>query len=145
MAEATIINKFGRMTGWNNITTNMMARDLEGITSLKYDDDLPKENIRGAGRMPIGRGEGNYEANCSIGLLKEEVDALQRSLPPGKRIQDIAPFDITAQYELPDGRIMTDRIRNCEFTNRGVDVKNGDMSISTEYKLIVSHIDWNVI
>jgi hypothetical protein len=145
MAETTIINKFGRMTGWNSTTVNMMGRDIEGITSLKYDDETKKENVYGAGKYPVGRGEGNYEPSCSLGLLKEEMDGLQRSLAPGKRIQDIAPFDITVQYESASGQIMTDRIRNCEFTNKGVDVKNGDGSISTEYTLICSHIEWNVI
>lgn len=142
---ATIINKFGKMAGWNSVTVSMMGRDVEGVSSVKYDDETSKENVRGAGKYPIGRGEGNYEAKCSIGILKEEIDALQMVLPPGKRIQDIEPFDISVQYEYTNGKIITDRIRNCEFTNRGVEVKNGDGSISTEYTLIVSHIDWNTI
>jgi len=133
------------MTGWNSIKVRMLARIVEGITSLKYDDSVAKENAYGAGRMPIGRTEGNYEAKCSIGLYKEEVDALHRSLGVGKRIQDIAPFDITVQYETGSGNIVTDRIRNCEFTNKAVDVKNGDGSISTEYEFICSHIEWAVL
>ena len=143
--QTTIINKFGKMAGWNSITVNMMGRDVEGISSVKYDDDVAKENVYGAGKYPVGRGEGNYTPAASLGILKEEIDALQLSLPPGRRLQDIEPFDVTVQYEYKDGRIITDRIRNCEFTNRGVDVKNGDGSISTEYTLIVSHIEWNTI
>lgn len=144
MAQPTIVNKFGRMTGWNNLEVNMLGRDVEGINSLKYDDNIAKENVYGAGRMPIGRTEGNYEATCEIGLYKEEIDGLQRSIG-SKRIQDIAPFDIVANYEMPDGTIVIDRIRNCEFKNKGVDVKQADGSIVTVYQLIVSHIDWNVI
>lgn len=143
--EATIINKFGRMSGWNSVKVQLMGRVVEGITSLKYDDKVAKENAYGAGRMPIGRTEGNYEAKCSIGIYKEEIDGLQRSLAPSKRIQDIAPFDIDVHYENGSGKVVKDRIRNCEFTNKAVEVKNGDGSISTEYELIVSHIEWNVI
>lgn len=142
---ATIINKFGTMTGWNSITTNFLGRDAEGITAIKYDDDIPKENVYGAGQYPIGRSEGNYAANCSLTLVKEEVDAIQKALPPGGRIQKIAPFDIVVEYESPTGQIMKDRIRNCEFTNKGVDVKQADGTIATEYKMVVSHIEWNVI
>ena len=40
---------------------------------------------------------------------------------------------------------MKDVIRNVEFTDNGVDVKQGDKSIATQYPLIVSHIDWNVV
>lgn len=143
MAEAkTIINKFGKLAGWNSIATNMMGRDVEGINQLSYDDTVEKTNEYGAGKMPIGRGEGNYSAKCSITLYKEEVIALQASLPSGKRLQDIAPFDITAQYDY-NGVLYKDRIRNCEFTNNGVDVKQGDKVIATKFDLVVSHIEWN--
>ncbi|MBD3748511.1 MAG: hypothetical protein IE931_03350 [Sphingobacteriales bacterium] len=141
----TIINKFGKMTGWNSLTVNMMGRDVEGITAVKYDDTLTKENVYGAGKYPVGRGEGKYEAKATLTILKEEMDALQSALVPGKRIQDIAPFDVIAQYEMVDGKIVTDRIRNCEFMGRGVEVKQGDGSIAMAYELIVSHIDWNTI
>lgn len=143
--ETTIINKFGKMAGWNSVTVNMMGRDVEGITAVKYDDIVKKENVYGAGKYPVGRGEGNYEAKTLLSILKEEIDTLQLALPPFMRIQDIAPFDITVQYEYSNGRILTDRIRNCEFTERSIDVKNGDGSISKEYPLICSHIEWNTI
>lgn len=143
MAQAkTIINKFGKLAGWNSVITNMLGRDIEGITAVNYEDSLDKENAFGAGSMPIGRGEGNYTAKASITLYKEEVIALQATLPPGKRLQDIAPFDITVQYDY-NGVLYKDRIRNCEFTNNGVDVKQADKTIATKYDLIVSHIDWN--
>ena len=141
---ATIVNKFGTVQGWNNITVNILGRDVEGITKVTYDDSQTKENVYGAGAMPIGRSRGNYEPSASITLLKEEVDALVASLPPGKRIQDIGAFDIPVKYEI-DGVIKFDIIRNCEFTNNGVDVSQGDGSIAIDYELIVSHIDWNVI
>jgi hypothetical protein len=144
MQNPTIVNKFGTMSGWNSITLNLLGRDVEGINAIKYDDTVEKTNAYGAGKMPVGRGEGNYEANAELSLYKEENTALLQSLPPGTRIQDIGPFDIPVVYENKDGLITTDVIRNAEFTNNGVDVKNGDGTIITNYKLIVSHIDWNV-
>ena len=142
--NAVIINKFGTVQGWNNITVNILGRDLEGINKVTYEDTQAKENVYGAGAMPIGRSRGNYEPTASIGLLKEEVDALKRSLPRGKRIQDIQPFDMIVKYEV-DGLVMVDIVRNCEFKNNGVDVSQSDGSISTDFELICSHIDWNVI
>lgn len=143
--DTTIINKFGTMTGWNDITVNLLSRDVEGITELAYDDTVKKENVPGAGMYPVGRSKGNYEAKSSITLYKEEIDAIKEALPSGKRLQDILPFDINVQYEKADGSIVKDRIRNCEFTNDGVDVKNNDGTISTKLDLIVSHIEWNVV
>lgn len=143
--NSTIINKFGTLTGWNSITVNLLGRDLEGINSIKYGDEVKKQNAYGSGKYPIGREEGNYEPDApELGLYKEEVNGLLRSLPPGRRIQDIGPFDVNVAYELPSGEIMKDRIRNCEFTNMGVDVKQADGSIVTVFKLICSHIDYNV-
>lgn len=145
MALATlIVNKFGKLAGWNSVTTSMMGRDIEGITELSYGDNTEKENAYGAGNMPIGRGEGNYSATCSITLFKEEADALQISLGPGKRLQDIAPFDMAVSYDYL-GNILKDRIRNCEFTGRSVEVKQNDKVIATKFELIVSHIDWNIL
>lgn len=142
---ATIINKFGKMQGWNQITWNMLGRDVEGISAIKYDDSTKKENVYGAGPYPIGRSSGNYEAKTSVTLFKEEMDAIQKALPPGKRVQDIAAFDVTVEYQMEDGSIQKDRIRNCEFTGRSVDVKQNDGTTATEYTLLVSHIEWNVV
>lgn len=133
------------MQGWNAVTANILGRDLEGIVELAYDDKEKKENVYGAGKYPIGRGRGNYEPKASITILKEEVDAMKLSLSPGKSIRDIAPFDMVVQYETENGIILKDRIRNCEFMGDGVEVKQNDMTITTKYELLISHIEWNVI
>lgn len=139
----TIINKFGKLAGWNSIKSTMMGREPEGISEIQYGDNVDKENIYGVGKDPIGRGEGNYKANASVTLTLEEVNALQMSLPRGKRLSDITPFDWTVEYEY-NGFKYRDRIRNCEFTGRSVEVKQGDKTIGSKFELIVSHIDWNV-
>lgn len=140
----TLINKFGKIAGWNSVKLVMLGRQVEGITALSYKDNVEKENIYGAGKMPVGRGEGNYKAEASITLLKEEVNALLLALGPGKRLTDIEPFDIPIIYEY-NKLILKDVIRNVEFTDNGVDVKQGDKSIATQFTLIPSHIDWNVV
>ena len=86
---------------------------------------------------------GITKAEASITLLKEEVNALQLALGSGKRLTDIEPFDIPVMYEYK-GLVMKDVIRNVEFTDNGVDVKQGDKSIATQFTLLPSHIDWNV-
>lgn len=145
MAAERIINKFGTMTGWNSITVNVLGRDVEGISELKYNDAMEKENVYGAGAYPIGHSRGNYEAEASITLYKEEIDAVKNALPPGRRLADLAPFDIVVEYEALDGNIQKDVIRNCEFTNDSVEVAQNDGTITTELELITSHIEWNVV
>lgn len=131
------------MQGWNSVTANFLARDAEGISKIAYDDTEGMENVYGAGKYPIGRTEGNYEAKCTLGLYKEETDALKLALPKGKRLQDIAAFDIVVVYTRKDGSITKDIIHNVQFTNDGVEVSQGDGSIQTDYTMIVSHITWN--
>jgi hypothetical protein len=144
MAFPIIINNLGKLQGWNNITVNLLARDVVGITELNYSDNTKKENAMGAGGMPVGRTESNYEAKASITLYKEEVDAIQKSLPKGKRLQDIEMFDIIVEYQLKNGQVIKDIINGVEFTGKGIDVKQGDGSIAHKLELIVSHIDWDI-
>lgn len=145
MAKAnTLINKFGKLAGWNSITWTMLGRDVEGIQEFAYGDTVEKENVYGAGKYPIGRGEGNYAATASVTLLLEEAIAMQRSLGPGKRLTDIAPFDIPVSYDYQN-MIYKDRIRNAEFTGRSAEVKQNDKTVAIKFELIVSHVDWNVI
>lgn len=140
---ATIKNKFGTLTGWNNIKVHLLGRDLEGISEVAYDDEREMENVYGAGGYPVGQGEGNYAANASITLLNEERLALMASLPSGTRIQDIKPFPIVVEFEY-QGNIYTDVIQNCRFKNNGVEAKQNDKSFSMKFDLLTSHIDWNV-
>jgi hypothetical protein len=138
---ATIINKFGKIMGWNNITLNLLMRDIEGITEIEYDDSVKKDNEYGAGGYPLGQSQGNYEAKASITLLSEEIVSLQSSLPPGTRIQDIPPFSVTVAYEL-NGFTMRDILQNASFVNVGKAIKNGDGKIVHKCDLLISHIDW---
>jgi hypothetical protein len=143
MAKAKIINKFGTMLGWNNITIPLFGRELEGLDSIKYNDTEDHQVVYGAGKMPIGKSKGNYSAEASISLYVEETIALQRSLPPGMRIQEIPDFDIPVVYEY-NGAVVKDIIRNCSFVDNGRECKSGDGKMMREYKLVPTHIDYDV-
>lgn len=143
MVNTSIINKFGKVAGWNNVIVRLLGRDVVGIVSLEYDDSVEKENVKGAGMFPVGQGDGNYEAKASLTLLQEEKISLTDALPPGVRLQDVAPFDIIVSYDY-NSRMYTDVIRNCQFMNNGVAVNQGDKSINFKIDLLTSHIDWNV-
>lgn len=139
----TLINRFGKVAGWNSVTATMLGRTLEGITQLAYNDSTEKENAYGRGKMPVGRAEGNYAAACTMTLYKEELIALQLSVGPGNNIMDIEPFDISVLYEY-SGMIYKDVIRNCQFTNNGVDTSQNDKTITTQLTILPSHIDWGM-
>lgn len=139
---ATIINKFGKITGWNSITVHMLGRDLEGITELAYNDTLDIEGVKGAGMFDVGYGEGNYTATASITVLVEEVRGLMSSLGNGQRLQSIPQFPIVVQYEY-NGKIYTDVIDQCKIKGPGIDVKQGDKSMAVKMELYTPQIKWN--
>ncbi len=143
MAKPKIINKFGTMLGWNNVTLPLFGRELEGIESFKYSDKEDHQLVYGAGKYPVGKARGNYTAEASLSLYMEESIALQRSLPPGVRIQEIPDFDIPVVYEYQGG-MYKDIIRNCSFEDNGRECKSGDGKMVKEYKLVCTHIDFDV-
>ncbi len=143
MQQTSIINKFGKVAGWNSVTIRLLGRDLVGVTALEYEDSVEKENVMGAGRYPVAQGEGNYSAKASVTLLQEERLNLLDALPPGKTIQDIEAFDVVVEYEYQN-RPYRDVIRNCQFTNNGTSVQQSDKSIAFKYDLLCTHIDYNV-
>lgn len=140
----TIVNKFGKMQGWNSVTVNMLGRDIEGITELDYDDNIEIEGARGAGMYFVGYGEGNYEAKTSITLFKEEIDLLQSALPKGASLSSIPAFNIVAEYDR-DLTKTKDIIQYCKIKGRGIAVKQGDKTIAYKFDLFVGgRILWNV-
>ena len=138
-----IINRFGTLIGWNNITVNVLGREMEGIEEVTYEDEEDIGVGHGAGKFAQGKTRGNYTAKASVRIWKEESIALQQSLPKGSRVQDIPDFDVVIQYEY-QGQFYKDIVRNCSFKNNGTSVKQGDGKIVTKYDLVPTHIDWNV-
>jgi hypothetical protein len=144
MAQVTrLINAFGRMAGWNSMTMNIYGRDAEGIAEASYDDMIDKELIYGAGRMPIGVGEGDYKPKFGLKFYQEEVIAMMDALPKGVRLQDAAPVDVIFQY-VYQNRIYKDIVHNVEFTKVGKAIKKGDKTVEQALECICTHISWNV-
>ena len=126
---------------WASVVLAINGVPVTGITAISYGEKQDVSNIYGAGRYPVARGKGRITPTAKITLLASEVLAIQ-SQSINRRLQDIAPFDITVTYMPDSGIIHTDKIRNCQFTENKRDVKEGDMSIGVELELVPSHIEF---
>jgi hypothetical protein len=128
---------------WGSVKVNILGRTVSGITAISYEEKQDKVNNYGAGIFPVSRGLGKYEASAKITLHSYEVDAIVKSVGIGKRLVDIAPFDIFVTF-MPEGsdQLINHVIRNCEFTSNKRELKTGDTVIETEFDLIVTHIEW---
>lgn len=129
----------GREFGWADIVTTIGGVPVTGIRAIKYEEEMEKENIYGAGRNPVSRGYGRVKTTASITLLSGTVMALKAKAPKGQLFR-IAPFSITVSYQPDAGAIVTHVLKNCEFKKSAFDWKEGDMSKEIELELIVSHI-----
>lgn len=129
----------GREYGWADIVVNIGGVPVTGITAIKYEEEMEKENVYGAGRNPVSRGYGRTKATASITLLSGTVLALKAAAPK-KQLHRIAPFSISVSYQPDAGPMVTHILKNCEFKKTPFDWKEGDMSKPIELELIISHI-----
>lgn len=139
---ATIINRFGKVLGWNNTTVNIGGRDVQGIESISYEDSVELETIGGAGQFAQGVGEGEYKASAKVKLLLEEILAIQSSLPKGTRLAGLFIGDIVVQYNRNNAPV-TDIIHNCTIKNNGREAKGKDKSLWKEFDLLTTHITYD--
>lgn len=130
----------GREYGWADIVVNIGGVPVTGIRAIKYEQEMEKEDIYGAGRHPVSRGYGRVKTTASITLLSGTIFALQAKAENGQ-LHRLAPFSIVVNYQPEAGPIITHILKNCEFTKTAVDFKEGDMYKEIEMPLIVSHIE----
>ena len=130
----------GRAYDWASIRLSLLAQTVAGITALSYEDNQEKVNNWGGGINPVSRGYGKYEGKASITLEMKELERIQAALPPGGRIQDIAPFPIAISFVNSSNALITHTLHNCEFLNNKRDIKTGDTNIEIALDLILSHI-----
>lgn len=133
----------GTAYAWADIELRLFNVVVAGIRSIKYGDGRKKANNYGQGANPVSRSRGKYEAEeVEIELELAEVVALQSAAPKG-RLTDIPPFDIPVSYMPLGGKIVTDKIHNCEFLDNNREAKTEDeKGIVVKLKLICSHVTW---
>ena len=129
----------GREYGWADIQCVIASVPVIGITAIKYETEMEKENVYGAGRNTISRGYGRNKATASVTLLSGTIMALRSSARGGK-LENIAPFPITVCYQPDAGAIVTDILKMCEFKKTTFDWKEGDMSKEIELELIIAEV-----
>lgn len=114
---------------------------VTGIVGVEYEDSQEVVNKWGAGRYPVGRAKGRITPSGKLILYQEEVQALSAQSPTG-RLQDLPPFDMIVQYIPDSGILVTDKIRNCHFSDNARKWKEGDTGQEVELPLVPSHIEW---
>jgi len=142
MLNETAIN--GELYSWANIRVNLLGRNLVGIKSIDYKEMDEIKGVKGRGSKDIGFVQGNYSTDCKMVVEMAEVEALNAALPIGKRLQDIAPFDIPIVYRNSDQRLVTHVLKGCKFLGQNRSAKSGEVKeMEVELPLYVAEIYWN--
>ncbi len=129
---------------WSAIRVNLFGRSVVGFDAINYRDKMDAKPVKGRGDIPYDSVIGDYEANGSVSLHMGEVVAIQRSLPPGVRIQQIDPFDIVVTYR-QNGFLVKDILRGCRFLVNERDSKAGGAEvIKSKMDLFILEIDFDV-
>lgn len=130
---------------WSNVEVVMLGRPVTGIRGVTYKATQEKEVIYARGNKPRAIQHGNKSFDGTIGILQSELEALLVASGAGKNVLDIPAFDIVVAY-VPDGSgdIITDIIKNVEFTEMEKSLNQNDKLMEVELPFIALDIEYNV-
>lgn len=130
---------------WNNLELVMLGRPVTGIRGVTYKASQEKEVIYARGNKPRAIQKGNKSFEGKLSLLQSELEALLVAAGKGKDITDIPAFDVVVAYAPGNGGvIVTDIIKNIEFTESEKALKQGDKFMEIELPFIALDIEYNV-
>ena len=130
----------GRAYDFAQIVVNVLGVPLMGISSVTYAEEQEKTNNYGAGKYAVSRGHGAVEVSASFDIHMNDIEALRDAAPLG-RLLDIPPFDVPITF-LNANKVVTHVLKNCEFTNDGVEASQGDTQVQRTFDLVISHVEY---
>lgn len=126
----------GSAWGWASIKLNLFGVPVVGVTEIEYGQKQKKENLFGAGNIPIARGYGNKEPEGSISLYLDEwnkIIAAAATTDPN----DIPPFNIQVLFGKTSINFKQDNLLACEFADDPFTAKQGDTKFIVKIPLII--------
>lgn len=130
----------GRAYDFTQIIVKVLGAPMVSTSAINYDEEQTKENNFGAGTRPVSRGHGAINANGSITLSMNDIEALRDVAPDGSLLK-IEPFDIVVSF-LNRQKVVTHVLKNCEFTNDGVGGSQDDKDLKKSFNLVMSHVKY---
>lgn len=130
---------------WADVEIVMLGRPVTGIRGVTYKETQEKEPVYGRGNKPRAIQKGNKAYEGSIVLLQSELEAMQAAVGKNNSVLDIPAFDIVVAYAPTDGSpIITDIIKNAEFTETEKSLKQNDKFMELTLPFVALGIEYNV-
>tara|TARA_R110000796_G_scaffold74629_8_gene167826 strand:- start:5849 stop:6262 length:414 start_codon:yes stop_codon:yes gene_type:complete len=130
----------GRAYDFTQILVKILGAPAASASAISYTEEQAKENNYGAGTRPVSRGHGAVTVSASITLSMNDVEAIRDIAPDGSLLK-IPSFDVEVSF-LNEQRVVTHVLKNCEFTNDGVESSQDDKDVKRSFNLIPSHIKY---
>lgn len=135
----------GIQYGFQDIKLVLLGRPTSSLTKVSYTVKREKKNIITNSKKPHTRARGPESYEGSLGFTQAELEALQRVAGSNRKLTDIPMFDIVISYAQEDGgMVVTDVLKDCEFTETKKEMKAGDMNMEVELPIIIGDIQYNV-
>ena len=130
----------GQAYDYTQIIMTVLGVPIAGVSAINYTQEQEKVDNYGAGKHVVSRGHGAITASGSIELSMNEIEAL-RDVAPNGSLLEIPAFTITVTY-LNLQKVVTHKIKYCEFTNDGVEASQGDTDIKTTLNLAIGSVQY---
>lgn len=128
--------------GWADMSLILDNQDQVGIRKIKYTKKADKEAVYAKGRNPRTIATKNLSYEGEIELLMSDYRALEFNAPN----RDVLQLSMKAviNYGNPPDVMMKDEMFGIQFTESGVDVKQGDGFISVTLPFIALRLEKQV-
>ena len=128
-----------RQYEWNDISVNILGRNVKGLLGVEYAVKTDKKYVYGRGNKPLSLQSGNKSVDGQITLLKSEFDALIDAVKAVDRNNDLTDISFDIVWCFAHGTaIRTVIILGVEIEDYSNAMKQGDamMEIKLKFKAL---------
>ena len=119
---------------YSSAEINVAGRVITGVKEVRYSHKLEPGKVRGTSAQINGRTRGQYEAEASITLYKQEAQELIAALGAG--YMEVA-FEVVVHYADAGQPVTTDRIVGCRIKSQENSHQEGSDALSVKFDLDV--------
>jgi hypothetical protein len=138
MAQYPLVN--GKRYDFSSITLQLPNGKMLGFKEVTYSVKLEPGEVRGAHPQILGRTRGNYTAEGSLTVFRQEADEIRTALGDGYMEKE---FDITVTYGEDGQPTVTDILKACRIVNDDASRSQGQDPLEEKLDLSILSVRKN--
>jgi hypothetical protein len=117
------------------------------FTGIDYSDNVERGEVRAGSPLPIGHTRGDYKAEGSLEMPKEEFDAFLTDITQGGALGYLeASFELSMEYSeklAPGSPIIVDHAFGCKLNGTGQSYQAGPAGLVVRVPLYIHYLILN--